>query len=171
MMKHLDELKQDFLSKDPDVSLAAIDALAEIGGEEVFDFVIPYVNDPNEWLRMNAGMVLQDVVDQRALEPLVRAIKNPEFVANKGTLVFALAELDCSDLFILLVELALSNNFEVQSHALSILDEQTFNVTLGDVVVAEKMMADYGLGPDKGQDYEVLLENLEDIIEEIKDNI
>jgi len=55
-------------------------------------------------------------------EVLVRLIKRPDLANNRGTLVYALSYLDCSDHLDLLVGLVATGNWEVAHEALQALE-------------------------------------------------
>jgi len=72
----------------------------------------------------------------------------------------ALEYLNCSDLFLPMVELALSNEYEVQAHALNILREQSFKTNWQEIATAEEMIKKYLKADKKCEDCELLIKEL-----------
>ncbi len=66
---------------------------------------------------------------EAAVAALFQAIARPENRNHRGTLVYVLRAFNCEARFTELFELALHGNYEVQSHSLSILQYQSFDVT------------------------------------------
>lgn len=64
-----------------------------------------------------------DVQDEHAVEPLLRAISKPENANHRGTLVYALSAFNCEAFLEVIVDLALTGNFEVSTGACSIIGE------------------------------------------------
>lgn len=79
--------------------------------------------DPVE--RDEAALALMGLGDPRAVEALLRVIAKPETVHHRGTLVHALGAFDCRDHLEALVELVLTEDFEVASCAFNILEESS----------------------------------------------
>lgn len=82
-------------------------------------------------VRNRAALDLRDLAESGAsipVEPFFTAVADPANRDNRGTLVYALQMMDCSEYFTELFELALHGNFECQNHALTILDEQPMRV-------------------------------------------
>src|SRR6056297_2243085 len=78
--------------------------------------------------RDDAALRLQEFVEA-AVEVIVRQIELPENRKNRGTLVHVLRSFNCSSLFSELVRWAVHGHYEVQCHALMILDDHHFAVT------------------------------------------
>ena len=74
-------------------------------------------------VRDNAALALMDIGDDKAIEPIIEAIRVPENVNHRGTLVYALSDYDCIEHLEYLVELCLTGNFEVSSGAFNIIEE------------------------------------------------
>jgi len=161
-------LKRTFLSGDPEERIRAGEELGRLKNNETLDFLIPLLKHKDPWVRHSAAMVLSEIGDDRAAKPLAEAINTPELRQNRGTLVAALYDLDCSDFFLLMIKLALSNDYESQSHALSILADKKFKSTKGDIIAARKMVSDYSKGFRKCDGAKELLEEIEEHIERIE---
>jgi HEAT repeat protein len=74
-------------------------------------------------VRDKAALELMDIGDVSAVEPLLRAIANPENINHRGTLVYALGAFNCTAFLEVLVDLALTGNFEVSIGAFGIIAE------------------------------------------------
>ena len=72
-------------------------------------------------VRDKAALELMEVGSGSAVEPLIRAILLPANVNHRGTLVYALSAFNCEPHLELLVDLALTGNFEVSLGAFSII--------------------------------------------------
>ena len=88
-------------------------------------------NDPLE--RNEAAVQLMNIGDDRAIKPLLKAIKKVENKNNRGTLIYALSAFDCSELFNFFVKLAFEGNYEVTYESLSILKQQQFKTSTNDI--------------------------------------
>jgi len=62
----------------------------------VVDFLISILSSDNSDIRNRAALALENIKDNRALEPLLAAIFIKENHNYNGTMVFALEPLDCS---------------------------------------------------------------------------
>lgn len=87
--------------------------------------LIENLRSPDGKTRNTAALDLMDSADPRAVQPLIDAIREPANENNRGTLVYALGEFDCSDHIDLLVDLVLDGNYEVSSCAFNILTEMS----------------------------------------------
>ncbi|RZI58621.1 MAG: HEAT repeat domain-containing protein [Rubrivivax sp.] len=83
------------------------------------------VESTDPGIRHVAALELMDLSDERALPALWDAIKRPENVNHRGTLVYALSAFDQSEHLESLVTLVLTGNFEVSWGAFSILEDST----------------------------------------------
>ncbi len=163
-MENLSKLRQQIISTDGEERLRAADRLASIGGDEAFNILIPVLNNKNTGIRDAAALSLRAIGNSKAVPYLVKAIRNSKDKKNCGTLVYALEKLDCSKLLLLLVKLALHGSFEVQNHALTILFEQSFKTSRGEIAKAKNMVSKNI--KIKGIDKD-LIKDLEKILKEI----
>jgi predicted dinucleotide-utilizing enzyme len=85
--------------------------------------LIENLASPDSSVRDKAALELMDIGDESAVEPLLRAIANPEYINHRGTLVYALGAFNCAAFLELLVDLALTGNFEVSIGAFGIIAE------------------------------------------------
>ena len=78
-------------------------------------------------VRNRAALNLMDMRVETAVKPLIRAILRPENVNHRGTLVYALSAFNCEAFIEILIDLALTGNYEVAVGACSIIDEMTLS--------------------------------------------
>lgn len=112
-------------------------------------------------IRNAAALILREMRNDKAVEPLMKAIKNSRDRNNIGTLVYALEVLDCSKWLLALIDLVLHGNYEVQNHALAIIAKQSFKAGPKDICKARGMIRKYSKLPNKCEDYQLLIANLE----------
>lgn len=74
-------------------------------------------------IRDEAALALMDIQAESAVEPLLKAISKPENVNHRGTLVYALSVFNCEQHLEIIVDLALTGNYEVAAGACSIISE------------------------------------------------
>ena len=89
-------LKSKIQSNDPE-ALIAIKRLIELDRDTAIDYLITLLDSTNPSFRNFSALGLRDLADNKALEPLFKAISKVENVNSRGTLVYALETLDCSD--------------------------------------------------------------------------
>lgn len=159
-MKNLRRLKEEILSEDPDIREKASQSLSKTGDKQVVDFLISLLENKNAGIRNSAALTLKEIGDNRAVNPLMKAIMHRNNKDNRGTLVHALEGLDCSQLFLPMVNLALLGNYEVQCHALAILKEQSFKVVKDEIVKVHRMIEEYLRSNKKCQNHELLIGEL-----------
>ncbi len=98
---------------------------------------------------------------EAAVEALFRGIASPANRDHRGSLLYALRELNCSNRFSELFNLALNGDYEVQCHALMILQSHFFRVSHQEFQEALKAL--FELRPRKNltdQDLELLREEI-----------
>lgn len=89
--------------------------------------LIENLKSPHSSIRDSAAVDLMVIGDITAVEPLIEAIRVPENVNHRGTLVYALSEFDCADHLRLLVDLVVTGNFEVTAGTLQILEKTSLS--------------------------------------------
>lgn len=141
MYNKIELLKSQLFSKDWEVAKAASNQLF-IEGE--FEYLLELLKHKDCSIRNAAALVFRENKYQAALEPLIEAINTNEYNNSIGTLVYALEALNCksklSELFRIL--LTTHKNWEVQSHILSILEEQEFEFTKDELLSIQNMWSD-----------------------------
>ncbi len=117
--------------------------------------------------RNKAALVLRDIAEA-AVPALLRAIHEPANENNRGTLVYALGVFNCSEHFSALFSLAVSGNYEVQCHALSILQEQRFAPTTQERREAKQQLNGLQQRQDNPPDTELLCSELHEVLAQLQ---
>lgn len=99
--------------------------------------LIQDLESTNSAIRDKAALDLMDLRDESAVNPLLRAISKPENINHRGTLVYALSAFNCEAVLEVLVDLALTGNFEVSAGAYSIIAESVTSAEVGQRVQAQ----------------------------------
>jgi HEAT repeat protein len=73
-------------------------------------------------LRNEIAIALADIGNDKAVEPLIYMLKHSKTKGSRGTLLYALEDLDYIQHVELLVELLYEDNFEVNRHALMLIE-------------------------------------------------
>ena len=123
--------------------------------------------DPKE--RDKAALSLRDIAEA-AVPALLRAIHEPANKNNRGTLACVLSVFNCSEHFTTLFALAVTGNYEVQCHALSILQQQNFAPTAQELREAEQQLNELQQRQDSPSGTELLCSELREVISQFQDN-
>ena len=75
-----------------------------------------------------------------AVPYLIDAIAHPRDINNRGTLVYALGDLDCSAYFLFLFALSFDPSFEVASESVKILKNGSFSIRRNDLLLCEQII-------------------------------
>ena len=145
----IEQLKKDIFSDDWELVKSSADRLGQIGGDEVVDFLISLIALDNSGIRNQAALALEDIKDNRALEPLLKAILKKENHNYNGTMVFALESLDCSQKLKEIFRILFYETFESKINANAILSNQMFDFTKEDLLEIQNMWDDCKQHPDK----------------------
>jgi hypothetical protein len=117
--------------------------------------------DPKE--RDKAALCLRDIAEA-AVPALLRAIHEPANKNNRGTLAYAPNVFNCSEHFAMLFALAVTGNYEVQCHALSILQQQNFAPTTQELREAEQQLNELRQRRDTPSSTALLCSELQEVI-------
>lgn len=170
MSKSLDDLRDEIQSVDWQTAVAAADALAEHGAAAL-PVLLPLLASQSAQTRDAVALALRNIADNAAVEPLVDAIRSPGTAGNRGTFVYALETHDCSDYLLFLFDLALSDAFEVQNHALNILLAQQFRYDLADVDTAQARLDAYTCRTDRPIGTDVLITDLQGLVTDLRHRV
>ena len=107
---------------------------------------------------------------EKAVATLFRAINRPEISNNRGTLLYALMALNCSQHFAELFSLAVRGNYEVQCHALSILQKQRFSPTQQELHESQRVLDEFERQSAHIGDNQLLCDELRDVLTREKSN-
>ncbi|HEX8330799.1 MAG TPA: hypothetical protein VF629_24925 [Hymenobacter sp.] len=158
-------LKANFISSDWAIAEPALDELVRLGDTEVLAFFVSFLPGTDVLLRNRAGIALHDLADNRAREPLLHAIFTPANVNHRGTLVWALEPLDCSQLLVPLFDLLFYGNAEVKMGAMGILDNQVFEFDADDLQAIQAKWDEVQQHPALCPEYERCQEDIQHTVD------
>jgi hypothetical protein len=144
----IEQLKKDIFSDDWELVKSSAKRLGKIGGDNVFYFLISLIALDNSSIRNRAALALEEIKDNRAVEPLLDAIFKKENHNYNGTMVFALESLDCSKKLKEIFRILFYETYEAKISAYAILDDQEFEFTKQDLLDIQKMWNDCKLNPE-----------------------
>ena len=150
----IDFLKKNIFSDDWKLVKKSAHRLGELGGKDITDFLISLLEQSDSRIRNIAALALEEIRDERALEPLLKSINKKENFNFNGTMVFALESLDCSKHLVEIFEILFYQTYESKMSAMSILDNQFFEFTKNDLINIEKMWKACLLNPEKCPEFE-----------------
>jgi hypothetical protein len=163
--EQLDKLKQDVFSDDWEKVKDACHQLGEIGGEEVFQFLLELLKLPDSGIRNRAALALRTIADSRAVKPLLDSIRQIANHNYNGTMVYALETLDCGDCLKELFQILFYESYEAKVSAMAILDEQIFEFTSDDLNAIQSMWDTCKANPALCPDFEGSREEIEHFVE------
>ena len=150
----IETLKSNIFSNDWELVKASANRLAKIGGDIVVTFLISLLKLNDAGIRNRAALALEELSDQRALEPLLEAIFKKENHNYNGTLVFALESLDCSNKLKEIFTILFHESYEAKISASAILSEQTFEFNEQDLLDIKQMWDNCKLNPENCPDFD-----------------
>lgn len=162
-----EQLKKSIFFNEWETVKFAGNRLAKIGGPEVVDFLISLLNLDNSSIRNSAALALEEIKDNRAVEPLLNSIFKKENHNYNGTMVFALKSLDCSRYLTDIFKILFYETYEAKLSAFAILNDQIFEFTEAEIREVQKIWADCKLNPKSCEGYEdeKTREMMEDAVE------
>jgi hypothetical protein len=154
LKSEIEQLKKNIFSEDWELVKSSADQLGKIGGDEVVEFLISLLSLDDSGIRNRAALALEDIKDNRAVEPLLNAIFKKENLNYNGTLVFALESLDCSEKLVPIFKILFYHSYEAKMGADTILSEQVFDFCESDLIEIKKMWEHCLLNPETCPDFE-----------------
>lgn len=149
MNRNIAQLKEDMLSGEFERMQESAKKLIEIGGPEISDLFISLLKSENPAVRNIAALCLADMKEQRALEPILKAIFLKESFDANGTLAYALQFLDCSKRIKEVFRILFYCDYEPKLSASDILSEQIFEFSQQDIYEIFEMWEDCKRNPQK----------------------
>ena len=134
-----------------------------MAGDPEFYKLVSLLGSSDGAVRNGAAVRLRNLQDNRAVEPLFQAINVAANINNRGTLVYALQTLDCSEHFTDLFQLALHGNYEVHM-ALIILEEQEFAADDAQLAKASEDLLAFLANPPAIENVELLAAELQAVL-------
>lgn len=163
----IEQLKNEIISDDLENFEVVQTRLIEIGGKEVVDLLISLLTLDNPTIRNRAALVLEEIKDNKAVNPLLKAIFKKENQNNNETLVYALQALDCSKKLKEIFRILFFGSYDSKITAFNILSDQEFEFTVNDLKKIQHMWLEYNKYPDKYQleDDEETKEMMQDMVD------
>lgn len=167
----IDDLDHCIQSIQSDTWIVAWSAAYEIAtyGRKALPALIPLLSVASARTRNTVALALREIADEAAVEPLVQAIRSPLTAGSRGCLVYALQTHPCEEYFLFLFNLTLTDTYEVQNHALTILAKQTFWYDLEDLDCAQKQLDQYASSQDRDPDTDGLIGDLSTLLADLRD--
>ncbi len=156
----VDELKAKFLSKDFEQCSSASKQLLKLKNISIVDFFIENLKNRNRKIQMSAASALRKLASDRAIQPLLNAIKNTNNKNYTGSFVYALQTHNYQDLLIAIVKIALNGTYEAQNHALQMLADGKFQTDSDEIEQAKSLVRDYVKRKHKCDNYDILLKEI-----------
>lgn len=138
-----------------------------MGGEEVFHFFIELLTLDNSHniIRNVAALRLKEIGDNRAIEPLLRAVLKTENINFNGTLVYALSGFDCSQKLVTLFDILFYHGYEAKVMASGVIGEQIFEFSREDILEIKSKWEDIKQHPEKCPALEDSKKMIEDAVD------
>ena len=140
--KNSHELLTILTQGDWNSKLEASNELIAVATPTITQSIIELLQSPVSEIRDIAALTLREIKDDRAVQPLLNSIKDPNHFGVRSTLAYALETLNCSEYFIDIFQLALAKHVFVRTSAMTILTEQRFWIEDSDIVHARQLLAD-----------------------------
>jgi len=172
----ISQLKKDVFSEDCETVKSSVSELTAIGGEEVVKFLISLLEQKESGIRNRAALALEELKDNRAVDPLIKAIGKKENHNYNGTMVFALESLDCSKKIVEVFRILFEETHESKVSANAILEDQEFEYDEKDFEIISKIWERCNLNKDDypgfndKETYEMMKENFELFKQTVKGN-
>ena len=134
------------------------------------DEILSELASPDPMRRHHAAHRIKDFAEA-AVNALFQAIARPDTGGYRGTLVYILRAFRCDSQFTELFDLALNDDYEVQNHALSILQSQSFDVTSEQLHQAEQALDELHERENlSGEDVDLLRKDLRIVLSQLSES-
>ncbi len=137
--KDIDALKQIIVTQEWIMVKEAIDKLGRIGSHKATNVLISLLDNEDSEIRDRAALVLEDLKDNSAVDPLLTSIFKKENHYYNGIMVFALKSLDCSKRLKEVFRILFYESYVAKMGAEEILSSQEFEFTRKDLQEIEVM--------------------------------
>jgi hypothetical protein len=161
----IEQLKKNVFSDDWELVKSSADRLGKIGGDEIVDFLISLISLDNSGIRNRAALALEEIKDNRAVQPLLDSIFKKENLNYNGTMVFALESLDCSKNFKDIFKILFYQGYEAKMSAYAILDEQEFDFNDNDLYEIQRMWSECLQNPNLCPDFEDSKDDIQETVD------
>ncbi len=137
--KDIDALKRIIFSQGWELVKDAIDELGHVGSTEATNVLISLLDNEDSDIRDRAALVLEELKDNSAVDPLLSSIFKKENHYYNGIMVFALKSLDCSKRLKEVFRILIYESYVAKMSAEEILTNQEFEFTQRDLEEIETM--------------------------------
>ena len=145
------------------------DSLARIGTEEVVEEMLKLLHNSNPESRIMGARTLGKIKNNdKALSPLMEAIKDKENAEIAGELIVALEGFDVSTIYVELFRLYLFGTFKVSLIAKELLDFKEFDITSRVIRKAEKHWNHYANNVKHDEAYNLKKAEVEAMLNDLK---
>ena len=153
MSTHIEKLKKDCLSADADVRWAAMLELSQTGGADAYRYFVEMLRIGSARAMHIAANGLREMQANNAVDTLIDIILDGDNIYTSGSLVYALAGLDCSRHLSDIFRIFYYAPWESKHHAYLILTQQQFDITDEDRKDIAGMWADITAHNAKSPDF------------------
>ena len=141
--KEFDENLNALKSQDAEEVERAIRNLGESSDQRAIPFLLDMLlKEHNDNLRNVIALSLGSLKADDAVPILIQLVKKPELKNKRGSLVYALQNLDCKNYFIDIVELICDGNYEVCNHALDIFESLVDEISYSEKLLAKQRLSE-----------------------------
>jgi len=131
--KDINDLKRIIFSQEWVLVKDAIDDLGHIGSRDAVNVLISLLDNEDSEIRDRAALVLEELKDNSAVDPLLTSIFKKENHYYNGIMVFALKSLDCSKRLKEVFRILFYESYVAKMSAEEILCNQEFEFTAKDL--------------------------------------
>jgi hypothetical protein len=160
----ISQLKQDAFSSDWERVKYSVDRLGKIGGSDIVDFLISLLSLNDSGIRNRAALALEEIKDNKAVDPLLTSIFKKENFNYNGTMVFALEALDCSKYLKEIFKILFYQGYEAKVSAQAILTNQKFYFTDQDIIEINQMWLECLQKPSLCPDFEDSKDDIQELV-------
>lgn len=122
-MSYYDELKAGLEKNDINTVIASVHQIGEEKCVEALPLLVDIMMKTDDiHLRHDIAIALKDIGSQEAVEPIITLLKDRKTEGSRGTLLYALEDLDYSAHFELLIEFLYTGNWETSRQAYMLLE-------------------------------------------------
>ncbi|MDP4147034.1 MAG: HEAT repeat domain-containing protein [Bacillota bacterium] len=119
----LDILKNKIKNNEIDEATKMVSEIGKSGFKAATEDLIKYLEETTSSKLRNAiAIALSDLGAQDSIVPIMKLLKDPKTLGNRGTLLYALEAFDCTSYFDDIIEFLFVDNFEVSHQSLSLIE-------------------------------------------------
>lgn len=131
---NLNILEEKIKNNEINEAILMIEELGRGKCKEAVSLLIHHlINTENHQLRNIIALALSDIGDTKCIKPIIDILKNPKTQGNRGTLLYALEQFECSEHIELFVDLLINGNFEVSRQSYMLIKD--INTKIPDFII------------------------------------